>query len=131
MSLLSFVPIIGQIVDKILPDKDEAEKAKAKLKLLETNGELELLLGQLEINKLEARHRSVFVAGWRPFIGWICAFAFLWHFILERILVFLYATAGQPLTLPSFDMPSLLTVMMGMLGLAGYRSFEKYKGVTK
>ena len=92
----------------------------------------ELAKGQLEINKAEASHRSIFVAGWRPFVGWTCGVALAWHFVLAPFIIFGSAYAGVPLPeLPQFDMSSLLTVLMGMLGLGGLRSFEKVKGLTK
>jgi hypothetical protein len=92
----------------------------------------ELAKGQLEINKAEAQHRSIFVAGWRPFVGWTCGVALAWHFVLAPFVIFASAYAGVALPdLPQFDMSSLLTVLMGMLGLGGMRSFEKMKGLTK
>ena len=89
-------------------------------------------MGQLEINKAEAQHRSIFVAGWRPFLGWGLAFAMIWHFVLVPMLTFVFAYAGlETPDLPAFDMDSLMTVLLGMLGLGGLRSFEKSKGLTK
>jgi len=89
-------------------------------------------IGQIEINKEEAKHRNVFIAGWRPFLGWGLSFAMLWHFVLSPILIFIFSYAGVTVPdLPTFDMDSLLTVLMGMLGLGGLRTFEKTKGLTK
>ena len=118
---------VSEILDKFVADKD------LKLKLQhELNQELHIAnIAQLEINKVEAAHRNVFVAGWRPFTGWVCASALAYHFILEPIIVFGLALYNIQLTLPQFDMGSLLTVLMGMLGLGGLRTFEKSKGLTK
>ena len=70
--------------------------------------------------------------GWRPFIGWVCGFAFAYHFVLQPLIVFGVTAAGVDMPeLPSFDMGSLLTVMMGMLGLGGLRSVEKLKKIEK
>ena len=89
-------------------------------------------MGQIEINKAEASHRSVFVAGWRPFVGWTCGVALAWHFVLAPLTIFVCTYAGVELPeLPTFDMSSLLTVLMGMLGLGGLRTFEKAKGLAK
>jgi len=89
-------------------------------------------MGQIEINKAEAQHRSMFVAGWRPFLGWGLSFAMLWHFVLAPITIFGFSYAGVTAPdLPVFDMDSLLTVLMGMLGLGGLRTVEKIKGKTK
>lgn len=118
---------VSHILDKFIPDKD------LKLKLQhELNQELHKAnMAQIEVNKVEAQHRTVFVAGWRPFTGWICASALAYHFILEPVLIFALATQNIQLTLPTFDMGSLLTVLLGMLGLGGLRTYEKSKGITK
>ena len=118
---------VSQILDKFIADKD------LKIKLQhELNQELHKAnMAQIEVNKVEAQHRTVFVAGWRPFTGWICASALAYHFIIEPILIFALATQNIQLTLPTFDMGSLLTVLMGMLGLGGLRTYEKAKGITK
>jgi hypothetical protein len=92
----------------------------------------ELSKGQLEINKAEAQHRNIFVAGWRPFIGWTCGVALAWHFVISPFVIFGASMAGFELPdLPEFDMGSLMTVLMGMLGLGGLRTFEKVKQVSK
>ena len=117
---------VSNILDKFIADKD------LKLKLQhELNQELHKAnMAQIEVNKTEAQHRNVFVAGWRPFTGWICASALAYHFILEPIIVFFLATQSITLQLPQFDMGSLLTVLMGLLGLGGLRSYEKKQGLT-
>ena len=85
---------------------------------------------QIEVNKLEATHASVFVAGWRPFCGWICGSGLAYHFILQPLLVFVVTVVKwQVPPLPVFDMGTLTTVLLGMLGLGGLRSFEKVKDV--
>ena len=81
---------------------------------------------QAEINKVEAQHRSMFDAGWRPFIGWICGIAFAFHYIVMPLL--LAYTDMKPI---EFDTNSLFTVLMGMLGLGGLRTYEKLKDKTK
>ena len=81
---------------------------------------------QSEINKVEAQSRSVFVAGWRPFIGWVCGFAFAFHYIVMPLLI-----AYTDIKPVDFDTNSLFTVLMGMLGLGGLRTFEKIKDKTK
>ena len=88
-------------------------------------------MAQVEINKIEAGHRSIFVAGWRPFLGWCLSFAMAYHFILQPIAVFSLSIAGLSYDLPQFDMNSLMTVLLGMLGLGGMRTYEKTKGITK
>ena len=92
----------------------------------------ELAKGQLEINKAEAQHRSIFVAGWRPFLGWCLSFAMAWHFVLAPMTLFICSAFEIYVPdLPVFDMDSLMTVLLGMLGLGGLRTVEKVKGLTK
>jgi hypothetical protein len=82
----------------------------------------ELIAIQTKINEIEAKHRTVFVAGWRPFIGWVCGIAFAFHYIVMPLL--LAYTDIKPI---EFDTNSLFTVLMGMLGLGGLRTYEKLK----
>ena len=89
-------------------------------------------MGQLDINKEEAKHRSIFVAGARPFILWVCGFAFAYHFIVQpMILLFASLFSIEVTGLPEFDMTSLMTVLGGILGLGGLRSYEKKNGVSR
>ena len=88
-------------------------------------------LAQLEVNKVEATHKSIFVAGWRPFVGWVCGVAMSYHFIIAPLVQFGFALGGIDQDLPEFDFSQLSTVLMGMLGLGGLRTFEKMKGVAK
>lgn len=83
--------------------------------------------GQAHVNEMEAQNASLFVSGWRPFIGWVCGVAFAYHFVAQPFLAFAIANAGGKATLPAFDMSELSTVLMGMLGLGGLRTFEKIR----
>lgn len=124
-------PITG-LLDKFVEDKDQKAKLAHDLATMAERHAQELAKGQLEINKAEAQHSSIFVAGWRPFLGWCLSFAMAWHFVLAPITMFIAGWAGVTIPeLPVFDMDSLMTVLLGMLGLGGLRSFEKYKGLTK
>ena len=80
---------------------------------------------------LDAGHISIFVAGWRPCCGWICAIALGYHFVLQPIILFFLSLNNMQYELPVFDMGALLYVLGGMLGLGGLRSYEKSKGLTK
>lgn len=118
---------VSQILDKFVADKD----LKAKLQH-ELNTELHKAnMAQLEVNKVEAAHKNMFVAGWRPFVGWCCASALAYHFILQPILVFVLSISGYQVALPEFDMSSLMTVLLGMLGLGGMRTIEKVQNVSR
>ena len=124
-------PISG-LLDKFIPDADTKNKLAHEISTMAERHAQELAKGQLEINKMEAQHRSLFVAGWRPFLGWGLSFAMVWHFVLAPLITFICAFSGVEIPdLPYFDMESLMTVLLGMLGLGGLRSFEKSKGLTK
>lgn len=124
-------PITG-LLDQFIEDKDQKAKLAHEIATMSQKHAQELAVGQLEINKTEAQHRSIFVAGWRPFLGWCLSFAMLWHFMLAPSIIFAAGMAGMTLPeLPVFDMDSLMTVLLGMLGLGGLRTFEKAKGLSK
>ncbi len=124
-------PVTG-LLDKFIEDKDQKARLAHDIATMSEKHAQELAKGQLEINKAEASHKSIFVAGWRPFIGWTCGIALAWHFVLQPLIMFLSVLFGLTLPeLPAFDMGSLMTVLMGMLGLGGLRTYEKQKGLTK
>lgn len=123
---------VSSLLDKFIEDKDAKAKLAHDLATMAERHAQELAKGQLEVNKAEASHRSIFVAGWRPFIGWTCGTALAWHFVVAPLVIFVSGYAGITLPdLPVFDMDSLMTVLLGMLGLGGLRTFEKSKGLTK
>ena len=124
-------PVTG-LLDKFIEDKDQKAQLAHELATMADRHAQDLALAQIEVNKAEAASGSVFKGGWRPFIGWVCGGAFAYHFVLQPVIVFAVLTAGVDLPpLPEFDMASLMTVMMGMLGLGGLRTYEKQKGITK
>ena len=128
----SLVAPVTQILDKVVEDKDQKNALAHEIATLAEKQAHEAAMAQVEVNKAEAQHRSVFVAGWRPFIGWTCGAALAYHFIAYPVILFIGSAAGMGLSdLPQFDMDSLMTVLLGMLGLGGMRSFEKAKGLTK
>ena len=121
-----------ELAGKFIQDKDKAAQLAHDLTTMADKHAQEALLAQIEVNKAEAASGSVFKGGWRPFIGWVCGAAFAYHFVLQPFILFGVAVAGVSIPeLPSFDMGSLMTVMMGMLGLGGLRSYEKKQGLTK
>jgi hypothetical protein len=124
-------PVTG-LLDKFIEDKDQKAKLAHEVATMAQTHAQELARGQLEINKAEAQHRSIFVAGWRPFLGWCLSFAMAWHFVLAPMTLFICSAFEIHVPdLPAFDMDSLMTVLLGMLGLGGLRTAEKIKGVTK
>jgi len=124
-------PVTG-LLDKFIEDKDQKARLAHEVATMAQKHAQELAKGQLEINKAEAQSRSIFVAGWRPFIGWTCGIAMFWHFVGVPITMFFVSWFSMEIAeLPQFDMNSLMTVLLGMLGLGGLRTFEKTKGITK
>ena len=128
MNLLGIGEIIGG-VGKIADDLITTDKERLTLALEEKKIEAGLIQSQIEVNKAEAQHSSVFVAGWRPFIGWVGGFGMAYQFLLYPLLTWIW-----PIVLPSAPIPPVLdgdvlfAMVSGMLGLAGMRSFDKMKG---
>lgn len=121
-----------EIIGKFIEDKDQKNKLAHEIATMAEKHALEMAKGQMAINAEEAKHRNIFVAGWRPFIGWTCGLALFAHFILFPSADVITAYLGyDAVSYPSFDMDSLMTILLGMLGLGGMRSFEKYKKLTK
>lgn len=117
--------LAGSVIDKIWPNKTEQEKA-------ELAAALAVVQGQLQVNQAEAANSSVFVAGWRPFIGWVCGSACAWNWIgLPMAKAGLLLSGGPELTLSPADLTEMLPVLMGMLGLGALRTAEKFKGVAR
>ena len=88
----------------------------------------EIIELQTKINEIEAGHRTVFVAGWRPFIGWVCGVALAYNFVIRDLFIWITKTTDAP---PALQMEHLMTVLLGMLGLGGLRTFEKIKDKVK
>ena len=124
-------PVTG-LLDKFIPDADEKARIAHELATMGEKHAQQLALAQIEVNKAEAASGSLFKGGWRPFIGWVCGVAFAYHFVLQPIILFAVTAYGLQIpTLPEFDMTSLMTVLGGMLGIGGLRTYEKQKGITK
>ena len=133
MSIVSALigPVSG-LLSKVITDKDEAAKLAHEIATMSDRHAQEALLAQLEINRAEAASGSFFKGGWRPAVGWVCAIAFAYHFVVKDLIVFGATFAGAELPeLPDFDMGTLLTVLGGMLGIGGLRTYEKQRGLTK
>lgn len=116
--------LAGSVINRIWPDKTEQEKAELQAAML-------VVQGQMQVNQVEAASSSVFVAGWRPFIGWVCGAACAWNWIGLPIAKGGLALAGIVLELSPADLTEMLPVLMGMLGLGALRTYEKTKGVSR
>ena len=128
MGLLTILmPILTQVLGAVLPDP--VKRAEVMTTLLTELGKLDQ--GQLAINQTEAAHRSLFVAGWRPMIGWACAFGIIYQFIFIPVVSWCVAMLGLDMVpLPGLD-DNLWQLTMGMLGMGALRTVEKLKGITR
>ena len=125
MSILgSLIGPATQLLDKVIEDKDEKNRIAFELSTLAERHAQELAKGQLEVNKVESDSKSLFVSGWRPCFGWVCALGRFYNTILSNIL-------GIWVEMPEIDTTLLVPVMMGMLGLGAMRSYEKVQGVSR
>ena len=133
MSLInSLIGPATKLLDKVIEDKDQKAKLAHELATMADKLAHEQQLAQMAINKEEASSGSLFKGGWRPCIGWICGIAFGYLFVLQPVIIFIVVLIGMDIPeLPSFDMGTLLTVLGGMLGIGGLRTYEKQKGLTK
>tara|TARA_R110000868_G_scaffold147611_3_gene369170 strand:- start:2639 stop:3040 length:402 start_codon:yes stop_codon:yes gene_type:complete len=123
---------VTSIIDKIIPDKDQAAKLAHEIATMADTHAQELALAQMSVNKAEAESGSLFKGGWRPAIGWICGLALFWSFILQPFLVFFLLVFGVDLPpLPEIGTADLMPILLGMLGLGGLRSYEKVQKVAK
>ncbi len=114
---------VSNILDKFVADKDLKTKLSHELE----KEIISLNRAQLEVNKVEAAHNNVFVAGWRPFIGWACGVSLAYHFIIEPIIQYTLIVNNIDYNTPEFDFSQLSTIVMAMLGMSGSRTYEKIK----
>ena len=135
--LTALLDIGKTALDKFVPDPQAKAQAVLELEKLHAAGDSEqlsaqvqMVLAQCEVNKIEAASTSIFVAGWRPFIGWVCGTALAYDFIIEPLLRFVAGVmCHYSGTFPTINTDALSTVLMGMLGLGAMRTIEKVKGV--
>lgn len=113
--------LAGSVINKIWPDKTEAEKAQLA-------AAVQVIQGQMEINKAEAASPSMFVAGWRPFIGWTCGSGCAWNWVALPVVKTGVAIAGMKLDISPADLTEMLPLLMALLGLGGLRTYERVKG---
>ena len=119
----SIADLAKTVIAKIWPDKTEAEKQQLAAAVM-------VIQGQIDINKAEAANPSIFVSGWRPFIGWVCGSACAWNWIGLPIAKAGLLLAGVSLSISPADISEMMPILMGMLGLGGLRTIEKIKGAA-
>lgn len=122
--------VANTVLTRILPDKPAQLAAQAELAKMQLSGELQATSDQLQVNLAEGASKSTFVAGWRPFIGWICGAGLGYEFLLRPLLTFAVSCFHGRFVAPDLDMSSLNQLLFGMLGLASMRTVEKIKGVS-
>jgi hypothetical protein len=122
--------IASKVFDKVFPDPVKAAEAKLELYKLQQSGELTAMLAQTDINKAEAASSSVFVAGARPFIMWVCGIGCAWNWIGLPVACFIMAIMNIPIDIRPADLSEMMPLLFGMLGLGSLRTVEKIKGVA-
>jgi len=128
--LSALLDIGSKVIDRVWPDPEKAAAAKLELFKMQQSGELAVIAGQLDINKIEAANPSVFVSGWRPFIGWVCGSGFAIQFVVGPLAEWGSALYGHPVKFPQMDMGTMMPLLAGMLGLGAMRTAEKINGVA-
>jgi hypothetical protein len=126
------LPIIGDVIGRFLPeDKEAAAKANREIEAELTKHLTEIDLAQAQTNLEQAKHPSIFIAGARPAIMWICAFGLGWQFVFQPVAVWIFSVMGSDLVLPMIETEGLMPLTLSLLGLGSMRSFEKFKGIQR
>ena len=131
MDIGKILEIGGGIIDRFVPNAEANRKAKAQLETTIISNEHEIQKAQIEVNNTSAKHSSVFVAGARPFILWVCGFAIVYACILRPLIFDIAMLSGSSFYMPELDDELLSTALFGLLGLGGLRTFEKSKKVAR
>lgn len=141
---MSFDPISaaldlgGKLIERLIPDPAQKSAAALALLQLQQSGELaamtaetDLAKGQLQVNSVEAASPATFVSGWRPFVGWVCGIGLASQFLIAPLATWGASLLGHPIAYPALDLGTLMTLLLGMLGLGAARTVEKIQGVAK
>jgi len=123
-------PVTG-LLDKFIADKDTKNRLAYELSTMAERHAQALAKAQLEVNKEEAAHKSLFVAGWRPAVGWVCVCGMASNFMVIPVANFALALAESTIVIPALDTAEMMPVLLGMLGLGTLRTAEKVKGVQR
>lgn len=131
MAVPAIVTAILPLVDKVLdmvPDPEARAKAKHELTMSLIEIEAKERMAQVDLNKQEAEHASIFVAGWRPFIGWVGGVSLAWTFLVHPLMTWVATVSGYTGSFPELNTEPLMTLVMAMLGVGAMRSFDKFQG---
>jgi hypothetical protein len=137
MDLTAIFDIGTKLIDRVIPDPAQRDAAKLEMLKVQQSGELaqlaaetDLAKAQAAINQTEAANPNLFVSGWRPFVGWVCGLGLAYAFLIKPIASpLIQKWCGVPME--ALDISTLLTLLFGMLGLGGMRTFEKMNGVAR
>ena len=126
MSIISaLIQPVTSILDKVIPDADTKQRIAHEIATQVHT----IAQAQIEVNKTEAKHKDLFVAGWRPAVGWVTCLGMAGNFLVIPMANFTLALSGSAIAVPLIDLSTMIPVLMGMLGLGGLRTYEKTKGV--
>tara|TARA_R110002020_G_scaffold162417_7_gene348061 strand:+ start:663 stop:1073 length:411 start_codon:yes stop_codon:yes gene_type:complete len=131
MALTALIGPATKLIGKFIKDKDQTEKLAFELSAMAEKHATELAKGQLDINKEQAKHPSLFVSGARPAIMWVACLGLLWQFFIGPILTWFAVMFNPSITPPSLELEGLVTLVMSLLGLGAMRSYEKSKGIAR
>ena len=123
---------VSDLIGKFVEDKDKKNELAHSIATMAENHAQEIALAQIATNQAEAKSGSLFVGGWRPAVGWVCVSAFAYHYVIQPVLMFVLLATGVVLPeLPQLNLGEMMPVLLGMLGLGGMRTIEKYKRVHR
>ena len=131
MTLLSLIGPATKLIGKFVVDKDKKNELAHKLASMAEKHANELAKGQIDINKEQAKHPSIFVSGARPAIMWVCCLGLLWQFFIQPIVTYVAVMFNPDFVPLNLEMEGLVTLVMSLLGLGAMRSFEKSKNVAR
>lgn len=121
--------VVNTVLDRVLPDKAANDAGKLELAKMQLNGDLATYSGQIEVDLAEAKSSSIFVAGWRPYVGWVCGTGLAYQFIVRPLLMAVFGVFGSHAVAPPLEMGSMMELLAGMLGFGAMRTVEKVQGV--
>jgi len=128
----SILDLAGKVIERVIPDPAAKAAAIQKLAELEQSGELQAMAMQAKINEIEAASPDRFISGWRPAVGWVCAAGLAMAYVagpaVSLVISLVGMFHGHPFVAPVVDMATLSPILLGMLGMAGLRTFEKVQG---
>ncbi len=122
---------ISTLLDKVIPDKDLKEQLAHDIATMAERHSHDIIKAQIEVNKTEAAHKSLFVSGWRPAVGWTCCLGLAGNFLIIPFSNFIMALVGSDIVIPLIDVSTMMPVLMGMLGLGTMRTVEKINNVER